>query len=73
VSTIVEFRGPFRLMASEGIRLRAASRGTWYCRCGEIADSEHTNPRCDTCRSGGECGSDCTLSRLWCLKCGATL
>jgi hypothetical protein len=73
VSTIVEFRGSFRLVEEDSNRLRKIGRGTWYCRCGGLADSTHENPRCDVCRGGGDCGLDCSLTSLYCPKCGATL
>jgi hypothetical protein len=72
VGTVIEFRGSFRLMETDGDRLRRGGKGTWYDRCGELAQTEHNNPKCDTCASGGNCGMDCTLSRLLCPKCGAT-
>jgi hypothetical protein len=72
VSTIVEFRGTFRLVEADMDRLRHLSKGTWYCRCGELADVEHNAPQCDICSAGSNCGLDCTVSRLSCAKCGAT-
>ncbi len=72
VTTVVEFRGSFRLMESDGDRLRRTGRGTWFDRCGEQAIAEHTNPKCDICARGGSCGLDCTLSKLSCPRCGAT-
>ena len=59
-------------MASDGERLRAG-RGTWMCRCGGQPMTEHRNPRCEVCASGGNCGLDCTLSKLTCPSCGSTL
>jgi hypothetical protein len=70
VSTILEFRGAFRLVASDGDRLRNRSRGTWFCRCGHEAQAAHDKPKCETCAGGGDCGADCTLSRLLCPACG---
>ena len=72
MSSVVEFRGSFRYMESGGDRLRRAGRGTWYDRCGEIAIAEHNNPKCESCKRGVSCGLDCTLSRLYCPRCGAT-
>ena len=72
VSTIVEFRGTFRLVEADVDRLRRLSKGTWFCRCGELAVVEHDSPRCEICSPGGNCGLDCTVSRLSCTKCGAT-
>jgi hypothetical protein len=67
---IIEFRGTFRHVASDGDRLRSRARGTWFCRCGQEALVERNNPKCDTCARGGNCGLDCTLSRLDCPACG---
>jgi len=72
VTTIAEFRGTFRAVVNDGARLRQGSRGTWYCRCGELANAVHDRPKCDTCAAKGDCGSDCTLSSLSCRACGAT-
>jgi hypothetical protein len=72
MSSVVEFRGSFRMMESDGDRLRRSGRGTWYDRCGEPALTEHEKPKCDSCVRGVSCGFDCTLSRLVCPKCGAT-
>ena len=73
VSTVVEFRGSFRLVEEDANRLRRGGKGKWYCRCGGMADAVHENPKCEDCRRGGDCGLDCTLSSLYCPKCGATL
>jgi len=70
VGTVIEFRGEFRLVAGDGDRLRSHSLGRWTCRCGAEAATEHTRPRCDTHARGGDCGLDCTLSRVWCPSCG---
>ena len=72
MSTVVEFRGSFRLMASDGDRLRATAKGTWYDRCGELATVQRANPKCESCLRGTKCGYDCTVSSLSCPKCGAT-
>jgi hypothetical protein len=58
-------------MVSDGDRLRSRVRGTWYCRCGELAIVERESPKCDVCKRGESCGSDCTVSKLYCTKCGA--
>ena len=73
VSTIIEFRGTFRLVEEGHNRLRKMGRGTWYCRCGEVAVAAHDKPRCDECRGGGDCGRDCSLTALRCPGCGANL
>jgi len=50
---------------------RKRSDGTWYCsRCLRPASTEHDNPECHRCSDWGSCGSDCTLSRVFCLTCG---
>jgi hypothetical protein len=73
VSTIVEFRGGFRLVEEGANRLRKIGRGTWYCRCGTEAVARHDKPRCDECRAGRDCGLDCGLTSLSCPSCGASL
>jgi hypothetical protein len=73
VSTVVEFRGSFRLVEEDANRLRRGGKGKWYCRCGGMADAVHENPKCEDCRSGGDCGLDCTLTSLYCPTCGAKL
>jgi hypothetical protein len=73
VSTVVEFRGNFRLVEEGTHRLRRIGKGTWYCRCGATADAGHARPRCDDCRGGRDCGLDCSLSSLYCPSCGASL
>jgi len=39
VTTIAEFRGSFRAVVNDGARLRQGSKGTWYCRCGALAET----------------------------------
>jgi hypothetical protein len=65
-------QGTFRLVEADFDRLRHLSKGTWYCRCGELATVERDAPECDICSAGSDCGLDCTVSRLSCAKCGAT-
>jgi hypothetical protein len=72
-SVVVEFRGPFRLMQTERDRLRRFGKGTWVCRCGGQPVAEHAGPKCEPCASGGDCGLDCTLSKLSCPDCGSTI
>jgi hypothetical protein len=72
VSTVIEFREPFRCVVEGNDRLRSRARGTWYCRCGAPADTRHDNRRCEICAAHGDCGLDCTLSSLRCPSCGAT-
>jgi rubrerythrin len=67
----VSFSKDFMFESSDYHRLRGKSNGTWYCiRCNEPAKTEHNNPECHTCSDWGSCGDDCTLSRIYCLKCG---
>jgi hypothetical protein len=70
VTTVVEFRGSFRLVEEGAHRLRRMGRGTWYCRCGTVADAVRNQPRCEQCQAGGDCGLDCSLSSLSCHSCG---
>lgn len=70
VSTILEFRGAFRLTASDSQRLRGGGGvGTWICRCGAEANVTR-GPRCQTHAAGGDCGRDCTTVALECPACG---
>ena len=71
MSTILEFRGAFRLSATDGERLRGRGRATWLCRCGAEATPTR-GPRCSVCASGGDCGRDCTTIGLACPSCGQT-
>jgi hypothetical protein len=71
MSTIHEFRGAFRLSATDGGRLRGRGRATWLCRCGAEAMVTH-GPRCSVCVAGGDCGRDCTAVALLCPSCGET-
>jgi len=73
MSTVIEFRGPFRLMADDGARLRHVSRGTWVCRCGGQPIVLRHNPKCEVCAAGGNCGLDCTVSRITCPDCGSAV
>lgn len=72
MSTVIEFRGSFRCVVDGMDRLSSRSRGTWYCRCGALAETTHEKPRCEICAARGNCGLDCTLSSLRCPSCGAT-
>jgi hypothetical protein len=37
------------------------------------ASTEHDKPECHRCRDWSPCGQDCTLSRIYCQSCQATL
>lgn len=39
-------------------------------KCKRPASTEHNNPECHTCEDWNGCGRDCTLSRVFCKKCG---
>jgi hypothetical protein len=46
---------------------------SWYCSvCWKPAETEHNNPECHRCRDWSSCGQDCTFSRAFCPKCGAS-
>jgi hypothetical protein len=52
---------------------RNRSAGHWLCvKCHEPAEAEHKNPQCPRCSDQRACGQDCTLSRVFCPKCGAS-
>jgi hypothetical protein len=43
----------------------------WACTaCGYLADTEHDNMPCHVCDDWHGCGRDCTLSKIYCKKCG---
>ena len=63
-------RDPFHFVWSDYERGLGRSDGTWYCsRCMEPAGTEHNNVECHRCSDWGSCGRDCTLSRVFCIKC----
>jgi len=48
------------------------SDGTWYCnKCNTLAETEHNKEECHSCRDWNGCGRDCTLSKIYCPKCGS--
>jgi rubrerythrin len=61
----------FRLVWSDYEQLTKKSTGTWYCnKCNTVAETEHEKEECDLCRDWNGCGTDCTLSKVRCPKCG---
>lgn len=69
-----EAHGGFRFEWSNYERLRKKSYGRWYCiKCNVLAETEHTKEECHLCSDWNGCGRDCTLSRVYCPKCGASL
>jgi hypothetical protein len=66
--------GGFRFMWSTVETLRGRSNGTWICnKCNIPAETEHNKEECHLCRDWNGCGTDCTLSKVYCSKCGAIL
>ena len=69
-----EIHQNFRFVWSDVQRYRRKSYGTWYCnRCQTPAMTEHNKEECHLCSDWGGCGTDCTLSRVYCPNCGASL
>lgn len=69
-----EIHKNFRFVWSDIQRLRGKSYGTWYCnKCQIPAVTEHNKEECHLCSDWGGCGTDCTLSRVYCSRCGASL
>lgn len=67
-------KGDFRLEVNRYLAGRNKSSGTWYCNtCNIPAETEHNNPECHTCSDWGPCGNDCTLSKVYCSRCGKFL
>jgi hypothetical protein len=69
-----QIRGRFRFVWSDVERYRKRSYGTWYCNsCNTVASSKHDRPECHLCSDWNGCGEDCTLSGVYCEKCGHRL
>jgi predicted phosphodiesterase len=67
-------RGAFRYEWSDLQRAQCLSDGSWYCiECNKLASSKHDREECHTCRDWNGCGQDCTLSEVYCEKCGASM
>lgn len=68
-----ELHGNFRWVVSNHEKATGRSNGTWYCnKCNSPAKTEHEAPECHRCQDWGDCGRDCTLSRIYCELCGKT-
>jgi hypothetical protein len=66
--------GGFRFVWSYYEVYRRKSDGRWYCnKCDEPAKTEHDKEECHLCRDWNGCGRDCTLSRVYCPKCGRSI
>jgi hypothetical protein len=45
----------------------------WLCNsCWQAALTEHEGEECHRCRDWSPCGTDCTLSRVYCESCGTS-
>jgi hypothetical protein len=66
--------GGFHFLSSDYARIRQRSNGGWICNtCWQPASTENNAPECHTCSDWNGCGSDCTLSRVFCVPCGTSL
>ena len=69
-----EIHDDFRFVWYDVQRYRKKSYGIWYCnRCQAPAETEHNKQECHLCSDWNGCGEDCTLSRVYCPKCGASI
>ena len=69
-----EMHDSFRFVWSDMARTRKMSCGTWYCNsCNTVAGTRHDNPECHLCLDWNGCNRDCTLSEVYCEKCGYRL
>ena len=67
-------RGNFHFVWSDEDRVRHKSDGAWICnRCWKAASLEHNKPECHRCSDWSGCGTDCTLSRIYCEACGTSM
>lgn len=63
----------FTFKVDEYELMRKKSDGTWYCNpCNQPAETEHNKEECHLCSDWNGCGKDCTLSRIFCKKCGTS-
>lgn len=64
-------RGAFHFRWDDMARALKRSDGFWRCNtCWAPAALEHSRDECGRCRNWSSCGRDCTLSRIFCCKCG---
>ena len=69
-----KIRGEFRFVWSDYEQARNKSSGTWYCnKCNILAETEHNKEECHLCNDWNGCGRDCTLSKVYCPKCGSSI
>jgi hypothetical protein len=67
-------RGDFHFVWSDYAIMRQRSNGGWVCnRCWEPASTEHDKAECHRCSDWGPCGTDCTLSRIYCQACATSM
>jgi len=66
--------GAFHFVSSDYDRIRERSDGSWRCNtCWKTASAENNRYECHRCSDWNGCGTDCTLSRVYCTECGASL
>lgn len=66
--------GEFRFVWSDYELARMRSSGTWYCnKCNILAETEHNGEECHLCSDWHGCRRDCTLSKVYCTKCGSSI
>ena len=62
----------FRFVWSDYEIAKMRNDGTWYCnKCNIRAGTEHNKEECHSCRDWNGCRRDCTLSKVYCPKCGS--
>lgn len=67
-------RDGFHFVWSDMDIMRQRSDGGWRCNtCWETASRENNKPECHRCSDWRPCGTDCTLSRIYCETCGTSL
>lgn len=65
--------GTFHFRWDDMARALKKSDGFWRCNtCWEPAATERNGEECHRCRDWGSCGRDCTLSGIYCPKCGTS-
>ncbi|NLU49139.1 MAG: hypothetical protein GXX09_01835 [Syntrophomonadaceae bacterium] len=67
-------RGNFRFVRTELDFVFNDYPGVWYCnKCHGRAIAEYNKEECDLCKNSKGCGTQCTLSKVYCPECGETL
>ena len=66
-------KGDFHFRWDDMARALNKSDGSWLCNtCWTPAATEQNRDECHRCRDWSPCGRGCTLSGIYCSKCGTS-